>query len=304
MDQSQWNPRSDYSPMDHYATDNTGQLDEGQALQAYAQQHGHYDLLGPPNAVVPQQPTRIDAHDIDRFVRRTNDAPYVAGQRPQTLLEGSVAHSFPGALPAWTAPFAPYHPRPSGHSSRTASDSAYQSLNVTSGPSTFSYTGPATHDFANPFANAPRETGFDRASHGGTESILSEPAEWNSAHPGQQRKGKSRAKSALPQCWCGKVPKNRSDAVKHDLQHLKPFVCQELNCSRQEGFATQNDLQRHRGSVHHMTPLVGRQDGYVCIACTPELGKPPKFWPRKDNFKAHVKRKHPHPAELEHIMQL
>lgn len=81
---------------------------------------------------------------------------------------------------------------------------------------------------------------------------------------------------------------------KHELTHTKPYRCKELNCQRLQGFATINDLERHRKSVHSLLPAVGSTAGYVCQACPmPDGGVSRKFWPRKDNFKAHIKRKHP-----------
>lgn len=66
-----------------------------------------------------------------------------------------------------------------------------------------------------------------------------------------------------------------------------------MGCTRQEGFATQNDLQRHRKAVHGLNPTVGKKTGYICAACGPgSAGSSPKFWPRRDNFKAHCNRKH------------
>ena len=118
-------------------------------------------------------------------------------------------------------------------------------------------------------------------------------------------------------CHCGKELKNRSDAVsdlhslsnfatwliccsKHKLQHEKPFRC-DL-CSRNEGFATKNDLERHRKSKHEVDPRVGKATKYVCHACRPSPGSKEKLWPRLDNFKAHVKRKHA-PPDLDHFIK-
>ncbi|KAF2862084.1 hypothetical protein K470DRAFT_213737 [Piedraia hortae CBS 480.64] len=92
---------------------------------------------------------------------------------------------------------------------------------------------------------------------------------------------------------CGKESKNRSEAQKHELQHMKPFKCDEPDCSRTSGFATRNDLERHRFSVHRLRPLAGPLNGFICAACPPNVGHQPKFWPRRDNFKAHIRRKHP-----------
>ena len=79
---------------------------------------------------------------------------------------------------------------------------------------------------------------------------------------------------------------------KHFQWHTKPWHCDRPNCQRGvQGFATAADLERHRGSVHKMLPRSGVQEYFVCVACPREIN--PKEWPRKDNFKAHIKRKHP-----------
>lgn len=60
-----------------------------------------------------------------------------------------------------------------------------------------------------------------------------------------------------------------------------------------QGFATENDLQRHRKSVHGASPRIGNKTGYICAACPePSDGSSRKWWPRLDNFKAHLRRKH------------
>lgn len=64
-------------------------------------------------------------------------------------------------------------------------------------------------------------------------------------------------------------------------------------CTRKDGFATLNDLERHKKSVHALKPAVGNPAGYICRACMQQSdGKETKFWPRRDNYKAHIKRKH------------
>ncbi|WPH00937.1 Hypothetical protein R9X50_00377100 [Acrodontium crateriforme] len=110
----------------------------------------------------------------------------------------------------------------------------------------------------------------------------------------QTKSGRPRIKTSQPSCSiCGKGLKNPSDAHKHQLQHKKPYKCSEVNCSRSEGFATPNDLQRHQISVHRSKPVLGTQSGYICVACPqPPAGIPAKYWPRRDNFRAHIKRKH------------
>ena len=78
---------------------------------------------------------------------------------------------------------------------------------------------------------------------------------------------------------------------KHSLQHSKPHGCDICN-KKDKTFATFNDLERHRKAVHHVRPRVGKTTAYFCQACAPPPGSARKEWPRLDNFKAHIKRKH------------
>lgn len=63
-------------------------------------------------------------------------------------------------------------------------------------------------------------------------------------------------------------------------------MCQEPGCSRKLGFGTPNDLLRHQQSVHSADGIK-----YRCMEGSCET-KPPKDWPRADNFKQHLKRMH------------
>nr|POF12838.1 putative glycosidase crf1 [Quercus suber] len=93
---------------------------------------------------------------------------------------------------------------------------------------------------------------------------------------------------------------NLITASKHKLQHEKPFLCVEDGCNRTQGFATKNDLERHRKTVHHKEPRVGKIERFVCAGCpSPQQGSTTKVWLRRDNFKAHIQRKHTdYPEEL------
>lgn len=72
-------------------------------------------------------------------------------------------------------------------------------------------------------------------------------------------------------------------------------MCHHPECTREKGFGTENDLQRHRKAVHGEEPTVGRKTGYICQVCiAEELSGADKWWPRLDNFMAHVRRKHEH----------
>lgn len=73
---------------------------------------------------------------------------------------------------------------------------------------------------------------------------------------------------------------------KHKSRHEKPHMCQEPGCSRKLGFGTPNDLLRHQQSVHSADGIK-----YRCMEGPCET-KPPKDWPRADNFKQHLKRMH------------
>jgi hypothetical protein len=76
---------------------------------------------------------------------------------------------------------------------------------------------------------------------------------------------------------------------KHQARHSKPFKCNIPGCSKAiEGFSTNNDLDRHKKCVHRL--LSGVETVYRC-----DLGQcrgKPKDWPRQDNFRQHLKRKH------------
>ncbi|KAF4125727.1 ZnF C2H2 [Geosmithia morbida] len=87
---------------------------------------------------------------------------------------------------------------------------------------------------------------------------------------------------------CGELCRSNSILKKHRLRHEKPFVCQEGSCARGTGFTSKNDLNRHLMTVHKNISL---GITYVCHeeACRT---KPPKAWPRADNFRSHLLRVH------------
>lgn len=77
---------------------------------------------------------------------------------------------------------------------------------------------------------------------------------------------------------------------KHQLRHSKPFKCEVPGCSKTDGFSTNNDLERHRKSVHGIAPKNGTDRSFRCAArgCP----KREKIWPRLDNFRQHCLRIH------------
>ncbi|KAJ3528017.1 hypothetical protein NM208_g10419 [Fusarium decemcellulare] len=75
---------------------------------------------------------------------------------------------------------------------------------------------------------------------------------------------------------------------KHVLKHTLPFSCDVQGCSRDKGFTSKNDLDRHKRTVHGDRTVAGRT--FVC-----PLGpcaKKHKLWPRADNFRSHLQRIH------------
>ena len=95
----------------------------------------------------------------------------------------------------------------------------------------------------------------------------------------------------LYECWVAHV---LIQDRKHYQTHYKHWTCNVPGCTRRDGFGTKNDLDRHVNSVHRRDRELGSQSGFICVACPHTQNGRPKFWPRKDNFKAHIKRKHPH----------
>lgn len=78
---------------------------------------------------------------------------------------------------------------------------------------------------------------------------------------------------------------------KHILRHTKPFQCEELNCPRKSsGFSTNNDLERHKKSVHRIAPKNSSDRNFRCAA--DNCPKKHKIWPRHDNFRQHCARMH------------
>jgi len=77
-------------------------------------------------------------------------------------------------------------------------------------------------------------------------------------------------------------------------RHTKPHKCNFTECrAKNVGFATANDLDRHKKSgKHKLPPTKGSGKGYICCACPVQSNGKPKWWDRLDNFRSHVDRKH------------
>ncbi|TWU79125.1 hypothetical protein ED733_008787 [Metarhizium rileyi] len=100
--------------------------------------------------------------------------------------------------------------------------------------------------------------------------------------------------------------KNKSEFRKHMNRHTKPHKCGISSCPK--GFATANDLDRHKKTVHRgechyeSNPTV-----YQCLHCLRDPGKQNRRkkqeWPRKDNFIAHLSRIHDIDSPVESLDQ-
>lgn len=106
---------------------------------------------------------------------------------------------------------------------------------------------------------------------------------------------------------------------RHHARHVKPFKCMEAmiipphlqTSSRHQAqretpalpsshaersrcdkaFATKNELERHRKSVHYCIPEVGPREWYRCPIAGCKVGE--RLWPRRDNLLVHMKQAHP-----------
>ncbi|KAL8736082.1 MAG: hypothetical protein Q9181_002568 [Wetmoreana brouardii] len=89
---------------------------------------------------------------------------------------------------------------------------------------------------------------------------------------------------------CSVISKNQSEQRKHMLRHQKPFKCDVSGCTKVDGFSTNNDLDRHRKSVHKIMPNNSTDRSFRCAARN--CPKKDKIWPRLDNFRQHCVRIH------------
>ncbi|KAL2129881.1 hypothetical protein VTI74DRAFT_7173 [Chaetomium olivicolor] len=88
---------------------------------------------------------------------------------------------------------------------------------------------------------------------------------------------------------CQATVKTPSELKKHESRHKKPHKCDIPGCPKAiEGFSTNNDLERHKKCVHKV-----RKPDEIVYRCNLEsCGDKLKDWPRQDNFRQHLKRKH------------
>ncbi|KAH9844648.1 zinc finger protein [Teratosphaeria destructans] len=185
-------------------------------------------------------------------------------------------------------------------------DSAYQSQHGSNSGSLATFGSPISYNL--PTGSGP--WGGSQAQYDPPESVASDPMSGGVRVrvPKVGRRGRSRPRGEQIPCpflpGCPKMLRNRSELEKHRLQHDRPYRCDFASCTRTEGFATPNDLDRHRISVHGARARIGRATGHVCQACPPPApGTRPKFWPRRDNFKAHIKRRHGN-CNVDHLVRI
>lgn len=82
---------------------------------------------------------------------------------------------------------------------------------------------------------------------------------------------------------------NDSDKRKHMKTHEKPFKCYDDDCKGDPyGCATDNDLWRHKETVHG----IYRPTSVFYKCCVPACPKAAEIHRRKDNFRDHIKRMH------------
>ncbi|KAH7121825.1 hypothetical protein B0J13DRAFT_158886 [Dactylonectria estremocensis] len=60
----------------------------------------------------------------------------------------------------------------------------------------------------------------------------------------------------MESCGNGAVP-TTPEQNKHSMENRALFICEDLSCSRDQGFASKIGLDRHKKSVHHDLSILG-----------------------------------------------
>jgi len=210
---------------------------QGQPLIQGSWQDESFELPPRPEPTRSGADQDINADEINRFVNSTNQAPYAPGaQRPIPTASAWHAQSFPGAPGPFTEPQLGQYGRSatSGRSSATVPDSAYQSLNSISGlpaPRLLQHT--SHPDYA--------RAGFQASASPG--DAVSDPGvdRGRRLQVPQTKSTRSRTKSAVQDCWCGRKLKNPSDAQYVTIVSRRNFIC--ANAEQQTRASTSEAIQ-------------------------------------------------------------
>nr|OQO22921.1 hypothetical protein B0A51_11095 [Rachicladosporium sp. CCFEE 5018] len=236
---------------------------------------------------------------MDQLITNSRVAPVAFGGHSEVLMNYPFNH-YAGQRSAMSEPGVAL-PQISEHSDEASSeqDSAYQTqptelasnVDYVSQPS----AGYARHDAG----SSQRREGAASAQHRRRPPVASTRSDrFVPTSSGRGKHGPSQEQ--LICSMCNYQAKNASDASKHYNKHAKPFKCDLPPCCNNDtGFATSNDLDRHlKSGKHNMKPQKGSGKGYICSACTVAPDSEAKWWPRLDNFKAHINRRHKeHPVD-------
>ncbi|KAI9825541.1 MAG: hypothetical protein M1826_006931 [Phylliscum demangeonii] len=142
------------------------------------------------------------------------------------------------------------------------------------------------------------------------QAPVSDSALRSSPHPhrpppprSRQRRRQSSLSATLPFACefhaCSLAFRTKCELAKHCLGHTKAYHCPMVGCQDLAGFRTANDLIRHRKSRHQIHGPGGAY--YLCAAA--QCRDSSKQWPRLDNFRNHVRKRHPD-ENLEEIIAL
>ncbi|KAF2750559.1 hypothetical protein M011DRAFT_464352 [Sporormia fimetaria CBS 119925] len=241
-------------------------------------------FLTVPNLRRPRSATEVE-NPLARFYRENADSPWT----PERMRSHNVpTESSSMAQLSGTYRNGCFHSlNPMG----PGSDSGYQSL-----PS----HSVISHDPEMPDHTLPPEVTLQIGNmHVG--SVSSHGGEAHGPTPSVYSNGSTtRSNGKALRCpQCGDISKCNSDFKKHMSRHEKKYKCDIRPCRRGgKGFTTQNDLDRHKKSVHGIGALT---NSYKCAseACRTKG----KLWPRLDNFKQHIHRMHKDEDELDIIQR-
>ncbi|KAL8392058.1 hypothetical protein RB595_002312 [Gaeumannomyces hyphopodioides] len=252
----------------------------------------------------PQNPQMcLPTSMLDVYVHQ-QDGPYYVGLRSQR--QGQVhLGSLPGLPPAfhqYRTTFAPSESSIAPPSNAT--DSGYGSGHRPSVGVPSTYGGDADH-----FTDTQSVTG--RMEELCASNLSNFPVDHSSRHNaniagwGQAGEGlmpnngnNQVLDAAANVCSsCKESCRTPSDLKKHMARHTRPHRCNVANCTRTKGFGTANDLARHIRSRHPEIDAQGHF--YKCNLGPCANGR--KRWPRADNFRQHLLRKHKNICTAENI---